>query len=704
MEDFGAAAVWLAVNVFLGATAWQVSRRLHPRGPAAQVVADSIVVGWACIVGAATVLGLVGALSGGNLLAGVAGLAGLGVYGLRRGGRELPGRPTNGVEGRGGPWWGVVWSLVSAWGAIHVVAAGLLKFPSDHDSLMYHLPLIAQWLQARSLYAPSCSHWSHPGNSELVGLWLVAPFSGDFLVGLSNVPAAVLLAVSTIGLGTQLGLSRGLSYLAGLVVVSNAAVVWQLTDAENDLAVVSLFLASLHYGVRHAGQGRWGDLVLGAVSLGLLAGVKFYALGYAAVVLGTVVLLVTRLRGLRSGLRAAAVGGVGLVVWGGYWYARNTLMTGSPLYPMGMSGSGDVLSEMYDGVWRTSFLGQGQAEVFWLGLQAVWKVAGPWHAVALLGLPVSVGWLLRSARRQGSSETQQRVRRALGLALIGSGLVLLVTPFAVEDEPGSLNQLRGAYVPVRYGLCFLSLAVLSLVVVVQDVFRRLRSNGRGRTTGVGSWVSRTEVALAGLGVLQAVRSLGRGDGFGPAELVAGGLLGTGAWMIVWGGRGWRCGAWARGGSGVAWAGVLAAAFGFVAAQLSEAWHRGYAPHYDRALGTNVCTYLSRQVPGGTPICVLDYRSYPFFGSRRQFPVVQPLWVPSYPWLRTYLRDRGVRLVAARVEEHADATAWNRYRWTAQWLRKHAEAFLPVQTGLWRWVPPGERLGAAGRGEWSRGSF
>jgi hypothetical protein len=43
----------------------------------------------------------------------------------------------------------------------------------------------------------------------------------------------------------------------------------------------------------------------------------------------------------------------------------------------------------------------------------------------------------------------------MGLLLIGTGLALAVTPFAVEDQPGTLNHLRWGYGPVRYGLCLL---------------------------------------------------------------------------------------------------------------------------------------------------------------------------------------------------------------------------------------------------------
>ena len=75
----------------------------------------------------------------------------------------------------------------------------------------------------------------------------------------------------------------------------------QLTDSENDLAVVGLFLTALAYSLRHARRGRRSDLAFASVTLGLLAGVKYYALGYAVVAAATLVLLTVALRGFRAG-------------------------------------------------------------------------------------------------------------------------------------------------------------------------------------------------------------------------------------------------------------------------------------------------------------------------------------------------------------------------------------------------------------------
>ena len=47
------------------------------------------------------------------------------------------------------------------------IERGVLRFPTDWDSLMYHIPLIDHWLQDGSLYAPGCAVWYFPGNTKV---------------------------------------------------------------------------------------------------------------------------------------------------------------------------------------------------------------------------------------------------------------------------------------------------------------------------------------------------------------------------------------------------------------------------------------------------------------------------------------------------------------------------------------------------------
>ena len=256
------------------------------------------------------------------------------------------------------------------------------------------------WITGSKLGAytpPTALLWNTPGNNELVTLWLVAPFSGDFLYGLTNLPAAVLLACATVEIGRQIGLSTTWRNLSALAVVTNYVVLRQLITVENDVAVAALFVASLNYTLRYADHRCFADLLLGVVCLGLLAGVKYYALGYAAVAAFTAAMHIARRQGWRAATHAAVWGLLGLLAFGGYWYIRNWIAGGSPLYPLGLTAATDELGPVYPGsLWATTFIGNGRSELPELAIEAVWGMTGPCQLAALLGLPVTLGWLVVS--------------------------------------------------------------------------------------------------------------------------------------------------------------------------------------------------------------------------------------------------------------------------------------------------------------------
>src|SRR4029077_7008891 len=99
-----------------------------------------------------------------------------------------------------------------------------------------------------------------------------------------NLPACLCLAAAVFALCRALAVRAAVAHLTALACVTNQVVWRQLTDNENDVAVAAYFAASLAYTHRYAARLRAPDLALAAISLGLLAGVKFYAVGYAMLV------------------------------------------------------------------------------------------------------------------------------------------------------------------------------------------------------------------------------------------------------------------------------------------------------------------------------------------------------------------------------------------------------------------------------------
>ncbi|MBX9659362.1 MAG: hypothetical protein K2X00_12405 [Nitrospiraceae bacterium] len=477
-------------------------------------------------------------------------------------------------------------------------------------------------------------------------------------------------------------------------------------------AATGLFLGCLMYGLRYTRQNRLADLAFYAISLGLLAGVKFYALGYAGLAGLGIVLLVAYRAGVRQSVLTASALLLGAALFGGYWYMRNAWVTGSPLYPKGFTPESDLMMRLYPAIGTSSFLGNGSPELAGLLVKAVWQMNGPVHVAALLAMPVSFFWLLatgwqRSRRHTCRGDGSRRV--LLAALLAGTVVLLLVTPFAVEDEPGTLNQMLWHYCPVRYGLCFLSLAILCLSLVLQDVGRSIRkilTPGdceragpiRTQTFIRGARPGARAVAAVSL-VPHVLMGIGAGVQFASPDQrleidwLASALIGINVvfgftlLLLV------RV-LWPRGfGAAVPFLWVATLGAGAVGIErLAERWHKDHAAYYDHMLAPRVFSHLARNEEDGTRVCVLDRRCYPFFGSRRQFRVCQPMRISSSDWLLSYLRDQRAEIVIGRSRE--PISGWDCFRGFAECMARHPGAFRILNRGGERLAMYRVRLGAS----------
>lgn len=715
-HDFLMAPVWMAVNLLLIRAMWRTAGQCFPDHLFFAKVADTIVLCWACVAGVAIVLGLFGLLSGYSILGSVAIVALLVLWSVRRDCRDRSPSPQaedknllDHTPERFQPacpeessmfvgystlerWCWLVWGIWVAWCAGRVVVSGLLEFPSNFDTLTYHLPLVDQWLSTGSLYVPGVSKWFYPGNSEVVALWMVAPFSGDFFAPLNNFPAVLLLVVSATQLARLFGVAPLTAHLGVLALVSTYVVSHQLLDNKNDVAAVSLIFSYLVYSFRYVRSVHLADLVLAAMCLGLLAGVKYYALLYAGMGLVVFIFWIASCRGLRAALFAFSICLIGLIIWGGYWYGRNLWFTGTPVYPKALWPGGDLQTGANPGIWSTTLLGSSRTERWLLWLSAVWRMTGPCHLAALTVLPFSLVWLGLSGyffRSRGFRGSEANGRWALMIVVLLAGLIYAITPNTIGTYRNSLNMVKTGYVTIRLGLCFFSLTVLSAIIFINDLVtlpasrvpegKKERRDGEIlRTDAPNSWHRRLFVVTlfcAGVAALAYQMSIEHripavvidrklSFQFFSSVLVAEGLLivvflGLIAWHYL--------SHWHR----LISKGLTVGALGIaavVAGQLGERWHTHFASYYDQFFETSIFTYLKDLDPDSTRICVPIPRTYPFAGSRRQFPVFQANSPPAHArrfrsrqTVMEYLLQQDVTLIALHGPDFSVRTVEGRYR-------------------------------------------
>jgi len=399
-----------------------------------------------------------------------------------------------------------------------------------YDSLNYHLPFAGRFAQTGSVtplvfVLPGLDQPFYPVNAELVHALGMVALGHDVLSPVVNLGWLVLALLS----GWCVGLRRQVpvATLAATVVLVTTPlfVSTNAGRAVNDLAGMALLLAAVALLLN--GERRRSAIAIAAVASGLAIATKASLLAPVAL-LTMAVLLVGGRR------RAAALTWLPLlVVTGGFWYARNVLVTGSP-FPTLPIGVGPVslpsasLDRSYPAtpvvryladmdVWRTVFLP---------GVRSSFGVA--W--VLVLGLAVAGAVL---ALRRGD-----RLERALGAVALLSLVAYTVTPISAGGTATTLpilfaRNLRFAYPGLALGLVLLPLSwsgalarrwgpVLLGVALVGGGYYTL-TGPRGATAAAVAIV--VAVAALGLGVAWAATStVVRARWSRPARLTAAAAL------------------------------------------------------------------------------------------------------------------------------------------------------------------------------------
>ena len=309
---------------------------------------------------------------------------------VRRGGRV-------GLPGLGRfprlEWW--QWSLLGL-AAAAIAWRAVLAFvlpPFAYDSLTYHLTAVAQWVQEGSIapndYSLCCARYPH--NGEVVAAWPALFLGRDALVDLPQVGFALLGALATGSLARSAGVAAGGALAAGALFALTPVVLAQANVAYVDVATVAMLLSSLallarfleapafsFQAARAGPQPRWALLVPGGLAAGLALGTKQIGIPMAGVLVVLVFAHLVR-AALRGRVRwAPAAGGALLflaciLVTGGYWYVRNVVEVGSPVWPVEVQFLGTTVFSGPTSLRELLTVPPGGSETWWLEIARSWS-------------------------------------------------------------------------------------------------------------------------------------------------------------------------------------------------------------------------------------------------------------------------------------------------------------------------------------------
>jgi hypothetical protein len=241
-----------------------------------------------------------------------------------------------------------LWSPVDVALATAIAAELLLRLQTGlhknlflYDALSYHLHAPVTWFHDRRLAivpavfgdpAPAYA----PSNLELWFLFLLAPLRSDYLAGSGQLPFAALSVLAIAATVREAGGRRSAALGAGLAFLLVPEIWQQAPTAMTDLGMAALLLASLPFALRLARSPNAGDRLACAAALGLALGSKYVGLVLAVPFVGFAALAAAR--GGRPRLRGVAAAGAVLLAGGGFWYLRNAIVTGNPIYPLSAFG------------------------------------------------------------------------------------------------------------------------------------------------------------------------------------------------------------------------------------------------------------------------------------------------------------------------------------------------------------------------------
>lgn len=447
----------LLVAVSMAVAGRALRRALLPGWTGSPALLANALLGLALLVALSELLGLVGLLDG-VLLVAAAVIAGAGALriepllikdearseeGPEMGQRESP--AVAGVERYAAV--GIALLVVLQWAGPTMLA--LDRGIYGGDSLWYHMPFAAHIAQTGSVTEllftdPLYLNWFYPQVSELLHADGLLLLGNDFLSPLLNLAWLGLALFAAWCCGRPYGAGPGALAAVAMLMSANLLFSRQPGNANNDVVVIALLLASAAILLNARAATARGPLLVAGLAAGLALGTKLTAVPpVLALSVGVIVIAAAGTR-----LRAAAAWLSGLAIGGGLWYVRDLIVSGTP-FPFVDAGP---LSKPEELQGREPF-----SIAHYLTDTDVWgryfrpgleeRIGELWPLVLAAAVAGAVIWLLRG----------RGVERMLAAVAAFAAIAYLLTPLGASGPEGSPVGFR---LNIRYLAPGLALALV----------------------------------------------------------------------------------------------------------------------------------------------------------------------------------------------------------------------------------------------------
>lgn len=242
-------------------------------------------------------------------------------------------------------------AILLMWSTIFIAAflRNLYTPISNFDSLAYHLPNMATWLQnGRFTMVDSALLFQvnrYPYDWQAMNALFLMPFRNDILVTLPTILSLVLFGLAIYCLARHLNQHRLPALFATFLATTLPLELDLLNTVQVDLAFAAFCIIAVYTAILFVTTHHHGHAIIGVVALAMIPGIKINGLLYLAVLTtwGLFLWLLmkrchpTRWRDTcphptkKYTINASWLAGL-LCLWvGGFWYVRNWLLVGNPL-------------------------------------------------------------------------------------------------------------------------------------------------------------------------------------------------------------------------------------------------------------------------------------------------------------------------------------------------------------------------------------
>lgn len=415
-----------------------------------------------------------------------------------------------------------LWSLTALYEQWALPSTGI-------DTLTHHLPNVGAWIQHQTFwridqFAPFLANGNYPHHGDVIFLGALLPWENDAFVRPLNWPYLALAGVAIYAIAAELRAPRAPSVLFAAAFCAIPVVLRTAqSGAMTDMPMLAGLGAGVLFAIRHLRERRRADLVMAGLGLGLALGTKWYGVSSAVVVFvvwaGALLVLGGGLR--RVAGQAAALGGVALAS-GGFWFLRNWIESGNPIYPAKVSLLGVTIFDappdpVRDEFGFTIFDYLTDLDVLTGPILGDWREALdlPALAIVLGGLTALVLALRAVRRRRDAASVAPLALAAMAVLLAAAYTVTPDTALGREGEPvlvgpnaryASPALLAGAaaaaWVAGRIGRAALVLELVAFAGVLQGLRRGFAVD---RMLVLQMAVGLAVLAALGWGVARTVR-------------------------------------------------------------------------------------------------------------------------------------------------------------------------------------------------------